>query len=61
MRIQPFRGEADYDSALQEISAYFEHEPDPGSAEADRFEVLAALVKAYEDIHWPIEAPARPR
>ena len=57
MRIQPIRSEADYDAVLQEIAAYFEREPEPGSAEADRFDVLAALIKAYEDAHWPIEAP----
>jgi HTH-type transcriptional regulator/antitoxin HigA len=57
MRIQPIRSETDYDAALQEIVAYFEREPEPGSAEADRFDVLAALIKAYEDEHWPIEAP----
>ena len=57
MRIQPIRSEADYDAALQEIAAYFEPEPEPGSAEADRFDVLAALIRVYEDEHWPIEAP----
>ncbi|HKX08375.1 MAG TPA: hypothetical protein VJN67_09285 [Stellaceae bacterium] len=56
-RLQPIRSEADYDAALAEITTYFEHEPAPGSAEADRFDVLAALIKAYEDEHWPIEAP----
>jgi HTH-type transcriptional regulator/antitoxin HigA len=56
MRVQPIRSEADYDAALREIAVYFEREPAPGSAEADRFDVLAALVKAYEDKHWPIEA-----
>jgi len=59
--IQPIRSEADYDAALQEIAAYFEREPEPGSVAADRFDVLAALIRAYEDEHWPIEAPPRPR
>ena len=56
IRVQPIRNEADYDHALGEITAYFEREPKRGSAEADRFDVLAALIKAYEDEHWPIEA-----
>ena len=55
-RVQPIRTEADYDLALSEIAAYFEREPEPGSAEADRFDVLAALIKAYEDEHWPTGA-----
>jgi HTH-type transcriptional regulator/antitoxin HigA len=56
MRVQPIRSEADYDEALQEIAIYFEREPERGSAEADRFDVLAALMKVYEDEHWPVEA-----
>lgn len=55
-RIQPIRSEADYDIALRDIATYFEREPEPGSAAADRFDILAALIKAYEDEHWPIEA-----
>lgn len=57
MDIRPIRTEADYDAALKEIGAYFEREPEPGSPEADRFDVLAALIGAYEQKHWPIAAP----
>jgi HTH-type transcriptional regulator / antitoxin HigA len=42
MDVRPIRTEADYDAALKEISQYFENEPEPGTAEADRFDVLAA-------------------
>ena len=55
--IRPIRTEADYEAALEEIAAYFEKEPEIGSPEADRFDVLAALIKVYEDRHHPIEAP----
>lgn len=55
--IRPIRSEADYDWALAEISHYFENEPKRGTPEADRFDVLAALIGAYEDEVWPIEAP----
>ena len=57
MDIHPIRTEADYDAALKEIEQYFENEPEPGSPEADRFDVLAVLIGAYEDRHWPIRAP----
>lgn len=57
MEIRPIRTEADYDAALREIDQYFEHEPEPGSAEADRFDVLAALIGAYEQEHWRIDPP----
>jgi HTH-type transcriptional regulator / antitoxin HigA len=49
------RTEADYDTALEEIEHYFEFEPEPGSAEAGCFEVLAALIRAYEGSHWSID------
>lgn len=55
--IKPLRNEADYDWALREIERYFDKEPEPGSAAADRFDVLAALIAAYEDAHWPVAAP----
>lgn len=57
MDIRPIKTEADYDWALSEIAAYFENEPEPGSPEGDRFDVLAGLIDAYEARYWPIEAP----
>jgi HTH-type transcriptional regulator/antitoxin HigA len=57
MDVRPIRTEADYDAALKEIEQYFDEEPEPGTAEADRFDVLAALIGAYEQAHWPIDAP----
>jgi HTH-type transcriptional regulator/antitoxin HigA len=57
MDIRPIRTEADYDWALAEIAPYFEHEPEPGTPQADRFDVLASLIGYYEDRVWPIEAP----
>ncbi len=57
MNIHPVRTQSDYRAALRELSAYFDHEPEPGTAEGDRFEILATLVEAYEAKHFPIEAP----
>jgi HTH-type transcriptional regulator/antitoxin HigA len=57
MEVRPIRSEADYDAALKEIEQYFDQEPKPGSPEADRFDILAALIGAYEQEHWPIEPP----
>ncbi len=47
----------DYKAALRELSAYFDHEPEPGTADGDRFEILVSLVEACEADHIPIEAP----
>ncbi len=57
MEIHPIRTEADYDQALAEITRYFEREPEPGTEDADRFDVLATLIGAYEREHWPIDPP----
>jgi HTH-type transcriptional regulator/antitoxin HigA len=57
MEIRPIKTEEDYKAALREISAFFDNEPAPGSAEGDRFEVLITLVEAYETKHYPIDLP----
>jgi len=59
MDVRPIKTEADYDWALAEIARYFEHEPAAGTPDAQRFDVLADLIEAYEARVWPIE-PADP-
>jgi len=54
---RPIHSEADYDAALADIEQYFDTEPVRGTPEADRFEILLALIGAYEREHWAIEAP----
>jgi HTH-type transcriptional regulator/antitoxin HigA len=54
MDVRPIRCEADYDWALAEIAPYFERPPATGTSDADRFDVLAALIEAYEARAWPI-------
>lgn len=53
--IRAIRNEADYEWALAEIARYFENQPVPGTEDADRFDVLASLIEAYEAKHWSIE------
>lgn len=55
--IRALKSEADYDWALAEIERYFDREPKPGTPEAERFDVLADLIEAYEARHWAIPAP----
>jgi HTH-type transcriptional regulator/antitoxin HigA len=55
--IRPIKTETDYDWAISEITAYFDRQPVPGTPEAARFDVLATLIEAYEDIHYPMAAP----
>lgn len=57
MDIRPIRTEDDYRWAMAEIARYFAQPPKVGSEEGNRFDVLSDLVEAYEDKHYPIEAP----
>ncbi len=57
MDVHPLKTEADYDRALAEIGSYFDAPPPLGRPAAERFDVLTALIVAYEARHWPIEAP----
>ena len=55
--IRPIRNDDDLAWAIVEITSYFDIAPEPGSAAADRFDLLSDLIEAYEDKHFPIEAP----
>lgn len=57
MEIQPVRTEADYRSALAEISDLMESDPDLGTPDGDRLDVLVTLVQACEARCLPIGAP----
>lgn len=55
MELKPIHDDVDYQTALAEVEALW-NAPE-GSSEADRLEVLALLVEAYEQKHFAIEAP----
>lgn len=57
MQIRPIRTDADYKATLKEVSRLMESDPDLGSPEGDRLDVLATLVQAYEAKHYPIDLP----
>jgi HTH-type transcriptional regulator / antitoxin HigA len=55
MTIQPIHTKADHAAALARIEALWEAKL--GTPAHDELEVLAILVAAYEDGHWPILPP----
>ncbi len=55
MTLRTLKTEADYKEALAEIDSIFDAEPN--TPEADRLDILALLVEAYEEQHYPIPAP----
>ena len=57
MEIKPIRTEQDYETALAAVAPFFGAEPEPGSIEADRFEIMVMLIEAYEAKHYRIDPP----
>jgi HTH-type transcriptional regulator/antitoxin HigA len=55
MTIKPIRTKADHEAALREIDRLWG--ADEGTPEGDRLDVLATLVEAYEQAHFPMDAP----
>lgn len=47
--IRPIRSEADLQWAIQQVESYFEHPPEQGTQDADRFDILSDLIEAYEN------------
>lgn len=57
MEIRPIHNDTDYRAALKEISLLMESDPELGTPEGDRLDVLATLVQSYETKHYPIATP----
>jgi HTH-type transcriptional regulator / antitoxin HigA len=55
MDIRPLRTDDDYRAALAGVSALVDRDPEPGTPEGDRLEVLSALVEHYEAEHFRLE------
>jgi HTH-type transcriptional regulator/antitoxin HigA len=55
MEIKPVRTKADYERTLREIERLWGAKH--GTPDGDRLEVLATLVEAYEQKHFPLDPP----
>jgi HTH-type transcriptional regulator / antitoxin HigA len=55
MEVKPIRTRADYERALREIERLWGARE--GTPDGDRLDVLATLVEAYEQKHFPIDPP----
>src|ERR1700684_1267130 len=53
--LKPIRTKADYEKALSEIERLWGAKS--GSPEGDRLDVLATLIDAYENEHYPMDPP----
>jgi HTH-type transcriptional regulator/antitoxin HigA len=57
MNIKPVRNDQDLQAAFRRLEVIFQAEA--GTPESDEMEILAALIEAYENKHYPI-GPADP-
>lgn len=57
MDIHPIHTEADYRATLKEVSALMESDPERGTPEGDRLDILTTLVQAWEARHCAIAPP----
>ncbi len=49
--------EEQYREYLAEIEELIEIDPEEGTEERERFDLLALLIKEYEDVHYKIDIP----
>ncbi|MFL9874736.1 hypothetical protein PQR69_24120 [Paraburkholderia megapolitana] len=54
MDICPLHTEEDYEAALAVVSELVDADPEPGTPDGDRLEILSILVERYEDAHFPL-------
>jgi HTH-type transcriptional regulator / antitoxin HigA len=53
--LKPIRSEADYDAALAEVERLWGARL--GTPDGDRLDILATLIEAHEDKHYPMDPP----
>jgi HTH-type transcriptional regulator/antitoxin HigA len=57
MNIVPIRTEADHKATLKEMASLMESDPELGTPDGDRLNILVTLVQAHETKQVPIGAP----
>jgi len=55
--IKPIKTKADYKKVMNRIDELIISNPKKGSENYNELDILGTLAAAYEDIHFPIEAP----
>ena len=57
MEVKIIKTPEEHEEALIELENLIETNPQAGTPEADRLELLAVLVRNYEDEHYPLPPP----
>jgi HTH-type transcriptional regulator/antitoxin HigA len=57
MTIKPIKTEEEYNEYLEWVDCMFDKKVKLDTPEGDKLQVALALIKSYEDEHYPIPAP----
>ena len=57
MKLKPIKTEAEYDLMMQWVDEQFDRAISPETPEGEKLQIALLLIKAYEDVHYPIPAP----
>ncbi|QDK78345.1 transcriptional regulator [Spirosoma sp. KCTC 42546] len=57
MKLKTIKTEQEYDEMMAWVDEHFDRNVQPDSSEGEILQVALLLVKAYEDVHYPIPAP----
>lgn len=57
MKLKPIRTEKDYRASLKRIDTLIALDPKDGTPAFDELDIISTLVEAYENEHYPIDAP----
>lgn len=55
--MKPIKNKTDHEEAIGEIEALIALDPEPGTDDADRLQVLATLAEVYEKRTFPLDRP----
>jgi len=55
--IKVIKTDEQYNTALREVEGLLDLDPQPGSEDADKLELMTLLITEYEKKHFPIELP----
>lgn len=57
MELKPIKNDEEYEHMLEWLDEQFDQNHDPESLEGNKLQVALLIIKAYEDIHYPIPSP----
>jgi len=57
MKVKVIKTDEEYETALAEVERLMDKDPAPGTPNADRLELLALIVRDFEEKNYPVDIP----